>query len=121
MSSLRNLLGELPTRHVFKVAAAYAIVGWLVIEVSTTIAPHLLLPEASNINFAPRIRPPTLLLNGREDEEHSWLTRALPLWNLLSEPKELVLVEGAGHVPPLHERIPAIVDFLDRTLGPVAR
>lgn len=79
------------------------------------------LPEASNINFAPRIRPPTLLLNGREDEEHPWLTRALPLWNLLTEPKELVLVDGAGHVPPPSARIPAMVDFLDRTLGPVRR
>lgn len=78
-------------------------------------------PEASNINFAPRIRAPTLLLNGREDEEHPWLTRGLPLWTLLSEPKELVLVEDAGHVPPPHERVPAMLDFLDRTLGTVRR
>lgn len=82
---------------------------------------HPTLPEASNINFAPRIQAPTLLLNGREDEEHPWLTRALPLWNLLSEPKELVLVEGAGHVPPPHERVPVMLDFLDRTVGPVRR
>jgi eukaryotic-like serine/threonine-protein kinase len=79
------------------------------------------LPEASNIAFAPWIRPPKLLLNGQHDDEHPWPTRGLPLWNLLSEPRELVLVEGAGHVPPLEERIPAILDFLDRTLGPVQR
>ncbi len=77
------------------------------------------LPEADNINFAPYISVPKLLLNGRSDEEHPWLTRALPLWNLLSEPKELVLIDGAGHVPPLDARIPAINDFLNRTLGPV--
>ncbi len=77
------------------------------------------LPEADNVNFAPYIDVPKLLLNGRNDEEHPWLTRALPLWNLLSEPKKLVLVDGAGHVPPLEARIPAINDFLDETLGPV--
>jgi len=79
------------------------------------------LPEVANFNFAPYIKPPKLLLNGREDEEHPWFTRALPLWNLLREPKELVLVDGAGHVPPLENRVPAINGFLDRTLGPVER
>jgi formylglycine-generating enzyme required for sulfatase activity/tRNA A-37 threonylcarbamoyl transferase component Bud32 len=79
------------------------------------------LPEASNINFAPYIRPPKLLLNGRDDEEHPWLTRALPLWNLLREPKQLVLVPGGGHMPPLEARVPAINRFLDQTLGPVRR
>jgi formylglycine-generating enzyme required for sulfatase activity len=82
---------------------------------------HPTLPEASSINFAPYIRPPKLLLNGRDDEEHPWLTRALPLWNLLREPKRLVLVPGAGHVPPLAARVPAINKFLDQTLGAVRR
>jgi formylglycine-generating enzyme required for sulfatase activity/tRNA A-37 threonylcarbamoyl transferase component Bud32/pimeloyl-ACP methyl ester carboxylesterase len=77
------------------------------------------LPEADNVNFAPYVRVPKLLLNGRSDEEHPWLTRALPLWNLMSEPRELVLVDGGGHVPQLEARIPAMNDFLDRTLGPV--
>jgi len=79
------------------------------------------LPEADNVNFAPYIDVPKLLLNGRNDEEHPWYRRALPLWNLLREPKELVLVEGAGHMPPPEARIPAINSFLDRTLGPVSR
>lgn len=79
------------------------------------------LPEAANFNFAPYIRAPKLLLNGRDDEEHPWFTRALPLWNLLREPKQLVLVPGAGHVPPIEVRVPAINQFLDQTLGPVAR
>jgi hypothetical protein len=76
------------------------------------------LPEADNVNFAPYLSVPKLLLNGRSDEEHPWLTRGLPLWNLLREPKELVLLDGGGHVVPLETRIPAINDFLDRTLGP---
>lgn len=71
------------------------------------------LPEADPVNFAPYIDTPTLLINGRQDEEHPWLTRALPLWNLLSQPKELVLVEGAGHRPPSDNLIPAIEAFLD--------
>jgi hypothetical protein len=79
------------------------------------------LPEADNVNFAPYIDVPKLLLNGRNDEEHPWYRRALPLWNLLEEPKELVLVEGAGHLPPPEARIPAINGFLDRTLGPVTQ
>ena len=75
------------------------------------------LPEAASVNFAPYIQPPKLLLNGTTDDEHPWLTRALPLWNLLREPKELELVEGAGHVPPLEARVPAIIRFLDRHSG----
>ena len=79
------------------------------------------LPEASAISFAPYIKPPKLLINGRDDEEHPWLTRGLPLWNLLREPKQLVLIPGAGHNPPLEARVPAINTFLDQTLGPVHR
>jgi eukaryotic-like serine/threonine-protein kinase len=79
------------------------------------------LPEAANFNFAPYIKAPKLLLNGRDDEEHPWYTRALPLWNLLREPKKLVLVEGAGHLPPVEARVPAINQFLDRVLGSVVR
>lgn len=77
------------------------------------------LPEASNINFAPRIRGPKLLLNGQHDEEHPWATRGQPLWNLLSEPKRLVLVEGAGHLPPPEAFVPAVTGWLDEVLGPV--
>jgi len=76
------------------------------------------LPEASSINFAPYIDPPTLLVNGHQDEEHRWITRGLPLWNLLSPPKELVLLEGAGHIPPLELRVSPINRWLDSVLGP---
>ncbi len=77
------------------------------------------LPEALNVNFIPYVRVPKLMLNGRQDEEHPWLTRALPFWELLREPKSLVLVDNEGHVPSLEVRVPAINDFLDRTFGPV--
>jgi len=78
------------------------------------------LPEADNVNFAPRIEAPTLMVHGRQDEEHPWLTRGRALWNLLSEPKRLVLLEGEGHLPRPEALIPPIEEFLDETLGPVA-
>lgn len=40
-----SLVAELKRRKVFRVAAAYAVVGWLVIQVAATIAPQLNLPE----------------------------------------------------------------------------
>ena len=77
------------------------------------------MPEALNINFAPYLDAPTLLVNGRHDEEHPWFTRALPLWNLLQEPKELALFDGVGHIPPPEIRTPVINAFLDKHLGAV--
>lgn len=80
---------------------------------------HLqILPEANPINFVPRIKCPVLLLNGRYDEVFPYETNALPLYNLLREPKKLALLEG-GHVPPLEVRVPVINKWLDETLGPV--
>jgi formylglycine-generating enzyme required for sulfatase activity len=76
------------------------------------------LPEANPINFAPYIKPPTLLLNGKYDETLVFEITTKPLYDLLSEPKQLVLVEG-GHVPPMEERVPVINKWLDETLGPV--
>ena len=76
------------------------------------------LPEADNVNFAPYIKPPKLLVNGKYDEEHIWYTRGLPLFNLLRQPKKLVLLEG-GHLPLAEQRVPVINAWLDETLGPV--
>ena len=41
----RNLFAELKRRNVYKVAAAYAVVGWLVIQVSSTVLPTFHAPE----------------------------------------------------------------------------
>jgi formylglycine-generating enzyme required for sulfatase activity/dienelactone hydrolase len=77
------------------------------------------LPEAANFNFAAHLRQPKLMVNGRQDEEHPWATRAKPLWDLLPEPKELLLIDGAGHHPPLEMRAGPINAFLDKVLGSV--
>jgi adenylate cyclase len=40
-----NFFAELKRRNVYKVAVAYAVVGWLVMQVSATIVPALHLPD----------------------------------------------------------------------------
>lgn len=43
--NISKLIDELKRRNVFKVATAYAIAGWLIIQVFATIAPQLGFPE----------------------------------------------------------------------------
>src|SRR6266581_3758265 len=40
-----SIFAELKRRNVYKVAVAYAVVGWLVIQVTATIVPALHLPD----------------------------------------------------------------------------
>ncbi len=42
---MTSVWGELRRRNVVKVAAAYAIVGWLLVEVASVVLPTLLLPD----------------------------------------------------------------------------
>src|SRR5256886_2938614 len=44
--SERNFFAELKRRNVYKVAVAYAVVGWLVMQVASTVVPALHLPDA---------------------------------------------------------------------------
>ena len=41
-----NFFAELKRRNVYKVAVAYAVVGWLAIQVAATIVPALYLPDS---------------------------------------------------------------------------
>jgi serine/threonine-protein kinase len=52
-----SLISELQRRKVFKVAGAYLVVGWLLIQVAATVAPQLNLPE-----WAPRFITLVVLL-----------------------------------------------------------
>ena len=52
-----TLIAELQRRKVFKVGAAYLVVGWLLIQVAATVAPQLNLPE-----WAPRFITLVVLL-----------------------------------------------------------
>ena len=78
-------------------------------------------PEIEPINFAPRVRLPTLMVSGRQDFARPIETQQRPLFNLLGPPpdqKRFALFEG-GHVPRLQDIIREMLDWLDRYLGPV--
>src|ERR671925_1867693 len=42
---LDNFLGELKRRNVYKVAVAYAVVGWLLVQVTTQVFPIFEIPN----------------------------------------------------------------------------
>jgi formylglycine-generating enzyme required for sulfatase activity/dienelactone hydrolase len=79
------------------------------------------LPEVDPINFAPRVRLPLLMLNGRSDYFYPLETSQLPLYRSLGTPaqdKRHVLFDS-GHLLPRNEVIRETLDWLDRYLGPV--
>ena len=79
-------------------------------------------PEIELLNFAPRIRIPTLMVNGRSDFTYRYETSQLPLFHLLGPPsdrKAHATFEG-GHIPlRFHDVIRTILDWFDKYLGPV--
>ncbi|MGH8164384.1 MAG: hypothetical protein ACREP1_08635, partial [Rhodanobacteraceae bacterium] len=44
---MSGLLRELKRRHVYRVAAAYAVVGWLLIQIATQVFPFFHIPDWS--------------------------------------------------------------------------
>ena len=79
------------------------------------------LPEVDQFNFAPRVKIPVLMLNGRWDFIFPVETTQAPLYGLLGAPKDQkrhVLYDG-GHNIPRAELIRESLDWLDRYLGPV--
>ena len=77
-------------------------------------------PETEHLNFAPRIRVPTLMVNGRSDFSYPYETSQLPLFQLLGLPADRrahVTFEG-GHIPlRVHDLIRTILDWFDKYLG----
>ena len=73
-------------------------------------------------NFAPRVRVPTLMVNGDSDFTNPLQTSQLPLFRALGSPagmKRHKLFIG-GHMPyQIHDVIREILDWFDRFLGPV--
>jgi serine/threonine protein kinase/dienelactone hydrolase len=97
------------------------------LKVSVLMGPGLYLqaarPEVDQINFAPRVTIPTLILDGRDDFVFPRATSQEPFFNLLGTPKEHkrhVVFEG-GHSVPRHHLIRESLDWLDRYLGSVQR
>jgi predicted esterase len=80
-------------------------------------------PEFDPINFAPRVRIPTLMLNGRYDFGAPYETAQRPLFLLLgsrAEQKRHVAFE-TGHALPSESVAGEMLPWLDQYLGPVVR
>jgi predicted esterase len=78
-------------------------------------------PEIDLLNFAPRVRVPTLLLNGRNDYLFPLEESQRPLFRALGTPeasKRHAIVSG-GHGPDRLEMIKEVLGWLDRWLGTV--
>lgn len=79
-------------------------------------------PESDPVNFAPHVKVPVLMVNGREDFDLPYATAQVPMFRMLGTPpanKRHVVFEG-GHIPPHpQEAIKVILDWLDDRLGPV--
>jgi pimeloyl-ACP methyl ester carboxylesterase len=78
-------------------------------------------PESDPVNYLPRVKIPTLMLNGRYDMLLPLDDAIRPMFDLLGTPdehKQLMLFE-TDHIPPRDEFIKATLGWLDRFLGPV--
>jgi cephalosporin-C deacetylase-like acetyl esterase len=95
------------------------------IKVCVLISPgfntQMSLPEVDQLNFAPRIKVPVLMLNGRFDFIYAPEISQLPMFRLLGTPKENKrrVVYDTGHNIPRNELIKETLNWLDRYLGPV--
>ena len=79
------------------------------------------LPEADQVNFAPRIKTPVLMLNGRFDFIWPPAISQEPMFRMLGtrpEDKRRVVYES-GHDIPRAAMIGETLGWLDRYLGPV--
>jgi serine/threonine protein kinase/dienelactone hydrolase len=79
------------------------------------------LPEVDQLNFAPHVKVPVLMLNGRYDFIFPGATSQEPMFRLLGTPQEQKrrVVYETGHNIPRNEMIKESLDWLDRYLGPV--
>ncbi len=78
-------------------------------------------PEVDQLNFAPRVKVPVLMLNGRFDSNFPGVSSQEPMFRLLGTPtqdKRRVVFE-TGHDIPRIEIIKETLNWLDRYLGPV--
>jgi serine/threonine protein kinase/dienelactone hydrolase len=79
------------------------------------------LPEADPMNFAPRVKAPVLMINGRYDFVFPLETCQEPLFRALGSPaadKKHILYD-TGHMPAELPIMKETLDWLDHYLGPV--
>ncbi len=77
------------------------------------------LPEVDQINFAPRVKAPVLMLNGRLDFFFPVLSSQEPMFRLFGAPQgdKRHVVYDTGHDIPETELIKETLNWLDRYLG----
>jgi dienelactone hydrolase len=90
----------------------------LVLEVGGLYAEHTL-PEVDQINFAPRIRIPLLMINGSYDHFFPVETSQNPLFHFFGTPEsnKRHVVFSSGHVLPKDLPEKETLEWLDRYLG----
>jgi eukaryotic-like serine/threonine-protein kinase len=78
-------------------------------------------PEIREINFAPRVKIPTLMINGRYDFIFPVETSQMPMFKLLGtkEQDKRYALFDSGHSPPRNDFIRETLSWLDKYLGPV--
>ncbi|MBI3665177.1 MAG: SUMF1/EgtB/PvdO family nonheme iron enzyme, partial [Acidobacteria bacterium] len=83
------------------------------------------LPEADPVNFAPRVKIPVLMINGRYDFIFPVEAAQIPLFRALGTPtkdKRHVIFETPHNVFTAgSDMVREVLDWLDRYLGPVNR
>ena len=80
------------------------------------------LPEADGINFDPHMSTPTLVLNGRYDDDFPVETSQRPLFQFMGTPpkdKKLVIYDGGHGAFPRPAAVRESLDWLDKYLGRV--
>lgn len=94
-------------------------------KVAVLIAPGFYLqessPEVDQLNLAPRVKIPVLMLNGHFDFLFPPQSSQEPMFRLLGTPKEQKrrVVYNTVHNVPQNEMIKETLNWLDRYLGPV--
>jgi serine/threonine protein kinase/formylglycine-generating enzyme required for sulfatase activity/cephalosporin-C deacetylase-like acetyl esterase len=79
------------------------------------------MPEVDEINFAPRVKVPTLMVNGKYDHFFPLETSQNVMFRFLGAPasdKRHVVLDG-GHIPPYDQTMKEILDWLDKYQGAV--
>jgi predicted esterase len=79
------------------------------------------IPEIDDLNFAPRVRTPTLMLNGRDDFRFPLEESQRPMFRFVgtkADDKRHVVLDG-GHVPGRLAVVKPTLEWLDHYLGPV--
>jgi dienelactone hydrolase len=80
-------------------------------------------PEVNETNYLPRVKVPTLMLNGRYDTLSNFERSTKPMFDLLGTPREHKDLKAyeTDHLPPKNEFVKETLAWLDKYLGPVRR